>query len=93
MASAVRKLNDVVHYAKRLVNAYQPRAVVVFAGSNDPHPGEEAKTPEQLWRATRAFVAATVRADQPAVPIYFIGITPSPMRWSVLADRPIPPMR
>lgn len=75
------KLNDVVHYAKRLVNAYQPRAVVVFAGSNDIHPGA-AKTPEQLLASYQAFVA-TVRADQPAVPIYFIGITPSPMRWSV----------
>lgn len=30
----------------------------------------------------QAFVA-TVRAGQPAVPIYYIGITPSPLRWSV----------
>jgi glucose/arabinose dehydrogenase/lysophospholipase L1-like esterase len=75
------KLNDVVHYAKRLVNAYQPRAVVVFAGTNDIHPGA-AKSPEQLLASYQAFVA-TVRADQPEVPIYFIGITPSPLRWSV----------
>ena len=29
------KLNDVVYYAERLVSAYRPRAVVVFAGTND----------------------------------------------------------
>jgi lysophospholipase L1-like esterase len=75
------KLNDLVYYAKRLVNTYQPRAVVVFAGTNDIHPGA-AKPPEQLLASYQAFVA-TVRADQPTVPIYFIGITPSPMRWSV----------
>jgi lysophospholipase L1-like esterase len=75
------KLNDLVYYANRLVNAYQPRAVVVFAGTNDIHPGA-VKTPEQLLASYQAFVAA-VRADQPVVPIYFIGITPSPMRWEV----------
>jgi len=75
------KLNDLVYYAERLVNAYHPRAVVVFAGSNDIQP-EAAKSPEQLLASYQAFVAR-VRAGQPAVPIYFIGITPSPLRWSV----------
>lgn len=75
------KLNDLMYYARRLVNAYQPRAVVVFAGTNDIHPGA-VKSPEQLLASYQSFVAA-VRADQPEVPIYFIGITPSPMRWSV----------
>lgn len=75
------KLNDIVHYAERLVNAYRPRAVVVFAGTNDIDPNA-AKSPEQLLASYQSFVA-TVRADQPDVPIYYIGITPSPMRWSV----------
>ncbi|MCB1704575.1 MAG: hypothetical protein KDI17_06920 [Halioglobus sp.] len=75
------KLNDIVHYAGRLVNAYQPRAVVVFAGSNDIQP-DASKQPAQLLASYQAFVAG-VRADQPGVPIYYIGITPSPARWSV----------
>lgn len=75
------KLNDIVHYAQRLVNAWQPRAVVVFAGTNDIDPSA-TKTPEQLLASYQAFVAA-VRADQPGVPIFYIGITPSPMRWAV----------
>tara|TARA_R110002073_G_scaffold3509_8_gene23306 strand:- start:2541 stop:3485 length:945 start_codon:yes stop_codon:yes gene_type:complete len=75
------KLHDIVYYAERLVNAYQPRAVVVFAGTNDIDPSA-VKPPEQLLASYQAFVAS-VRADQPDVPIYYIGITPSPMRWSV----------
>ena len=68
-------------YAERLVNAYRPRAVVVFAGTNDIHPGA-TKSPEQLLASYQAFVAK-VRADLPKVPIYYIGITPSPLRWTV----------
>ena len=75
------KLNDIVYYAERLVNAYEPRAVVVFAGTNDIDPNA-AKSPQQLLASYQAFVAR-VRADQPSVPIYYIGITPSPLRWSV----------
>jgi lysophospholipase L1-like esterase len=75
------KLNDLVHYAERLVNAYRPRAVVVFAGTNDIHP-DATKSPEALLASYQAFVGK-VRATQPDLPIFYIGITPSPMRWSV----------
>lgn len=75
------KLGDLEHYAERLVNAYRPRAVVVFAGSNDLNPGA-TRSAEVLLETYRAFVAR-VRADLPDVPIYYIGITPSPMRWEV----------
>lgn len=75
------KLGAVVHYADRLVSAYQPRAVVVFAGTNDIDPSA-AKTPEVLLASYQEFVQR-VRAHQPEVPIFFIGITPSPRRWSV----------
>jgi lysophospholipase L1-like esterase len=75
------KLNDVVHYADRLVGNYQPRAVVVFAGTNDLHPGA-TKEPEVLLESYQAFVERT-RRKQPELPIYFIAITPSIMRWPV----------
>lgn len=75
------KLNDAVVYAQRLVNAYRPRAVVVFVGTNDIDPNA-SKAPAELLASYREFVAA-VRADQPEVPILYIGITPSPLRWSV----------
>jgi hypothetical protein len=75
------KLNDVVHYAGRLVNAWSPRAVVVFAGTNDIHPGE-AKTPATLLASYQSFVAS-VRGTKPQLPVFFIAITPSPLRWEV----------
>ena len=68
------KLNDIVYYAPRLVNVYQPRAVVVFAGTNDIVPAA-SKEPEALLATYQEFVRI-VRADQPSLPIFYIGITP-----------------
>jgi lysophospholipase L1-like esterase len=75
------RLADAAYYAKRLVNAYRPRAVVLFSGSNDITP-ERAKSPEVMLATFKEFVK-NVRADLPGVPIYYIEITPSPLRWSV----------
>lgn len=75
------KLNDVIYYAQRLVNAYQPRAVVIFAGTNDIHPGA-SKTPEVLFASYQTLVRK-IRVDRPDLPIFYIAITPSTMRWSV----------
>lgn len=75
------KLNDVVHYADRLVTPFRPRAVVVFAGTNDIDPAA-SKTPDVLLSSYQALVGR-IRSAQPDVPVYYIGITPSPLRWSV----------
>lgn len=75
------KLNDLLYYADRLVNVPTPRAIVVFAGTNDITPSA-AKAPEELLISYQDFVAR-VRAAVPAVPIYYIAITPSPRRWQV----------
>jgi lysophospholipase L1-like esterase len=63
------------------VSAYQPRAVVVFAGTNDIDPAA-SKTPEALLASYQAFVGI-VRSRQPDLPIFYIAITPSPRRWTV----------
>lgn len=75
------KLGDIEHFAETLINDFAPRAVVVFAGSNDIQPGR-SKSPEVLL-ATYERLVARVRADLPDAPIYYIGITPSPLRVSV----------
>jgi lysophospholipase L1-like esterase len=75
------KLNDVVHYSDRLVSNLQPRAVVIFAGTNDIDP-RASKEPEVLLASYREFVERVTR-DNPELPIYFINITPSLMRWEV----------
>ena len=80
-ASYSAPLADVEFYAERLVNPFDPRAVVVFAGTNDLQPGA-SKSPEVLLETYRRFVER-VRADLPKVSIYFIGVTPSPRRWEI----------
>ncbi len=75
------KLGDVAYFAHDLVTEFEPRAVVVFAGTNDLHP-DRAKSPEVLLATWQRFVER-VRTRQPDVPIYFIGITPSPLRWEI----------
>ena len=74
------KLNDVVHYADRLVSNYKPAAVVLFAGTNDLHPGA-TKEPSVLLKSYQDFVFK-VRRVQPEPPIFYIAITPSVLRWS-----------
>ena len=75
------KINDVVHYARRLVTAWQPLAVLVFVGTNDITP-EAAKPPQQLLQSYRQLVEI-LRSDNANLPIYFIALTPSPLRWEV----------
>lgn len=75
------KLNDVVHYADRLIVNYQPRAVVVFAGTNDIDP-RASKTPEALLASYKSLIHRITESDR-QLPVYFIGITPSVLRWEV----------
>ena len=71
----------VAHYAPRTVIAYRPRAVVVFAGTNDIS-GFKPKTAQEVFDGYRAFVAV-VHAALPATPIYYISITPTSSRWKL----------
>ncbi|MCP5069656.1 MAG: hypothetical protein GY946_24075 [bacterium] len=78
------KLHDIEHYAERLVNDFRPRAVVVYCGTNDIQP-HAAKTPGDLLETYQRFVDR-VRAGLPDAPIYFIGIKPTPLRWSMWSE-------
>src|SRR5437899_1107822 len=69
---------DLNRYAKRIVIAYHPRAVVVYEGDNDLAP-ESSKTPESVAKDARVFVQ-TIRAALPETWIYFISIKPSRAR-------------
>ena len=73
------RMADVVHYAGRIARPCHPRAVVLFAGTNDfadPKPA----TAQQVFEGYLAFVSA-ILASLPATPIYYISITPTPLRW------------
>ncbi len=75
------KMPDVVRYAERIVAPFQPRAVVLFAGTNDIA-GARPASAQQVFEGYLAFVK-TLQAVLPGMPIYFISITPTPLRWKL----------
>ena len=75
------RMQDVVHYAPRCVLPYRPRAVVLFAGTNDIAEPAPASA-QQVFDGYRAFVEC-VHAALPGTPIYYVSITPSPLRWKL----------
>jgi lysophospholipase L1-like esterase len=81
------RLNAAVYYAPRTVVAYRPRAVVLFAGTNDIA-GLKPKTAQEVCDGYRAFVDV-VHAALPDTPIYYIAITPAPSRrkyWPIAQE-------
>lgn len=72
-------MNDALHYAERMVVAYQPRAVVVYEGDNDIAQGI---APAKIAETFRAFVAK-VHAALPECRVYFLAIKPSIKRWQM----------
>ncbi len=81
------RMNDVVYYAPRIVVAYRPRAVVLFAGTNDLA-GSKPKTAREVYDGYRAFVDV-IRAALPDTPVYYISITPAPSRrkhWPIVQE-------
>jgi lysophospholipase L1-like esterase len=75
------KINDVVHYADRIVIPYRPRAIVLFAGTNDIAPPKPA-TAQEVFDGYLSFVQH-IQAVLPETPIYYVAITPSASRWKL----------
>ena len=72
--------SDLNKYAKRIVVAYHPRAVVVYEGDNDLAEGS-TKTPEQVANDAKEFINI-VHTDLPETMIYVMSIKPSKLRWN-----------
>jgi lysophospholipase L1-like esterase len=72
--------SDLNQYAKRIVIAYHPRAVVVYEGDNDLAAGS-SKTAESVASDARVFVQ-TVHSALPETWIYILSIKPSKARWN-----------
>jgi lysophospholipase L1-like esterase len=75
------RIHQVAHYVDRIVIPYHPRAVVLFAGTNDIS-GSKPKTAQQVFDGYLAFVK-NVHAVLPETPIHYISITPTPSRWKL----------
>jgi lysophospholipase L1-like esterase len=74
------EFSDLDLYAKRIVIAYHPSAVVVYEGDNDLAEGSP-KTPEIVAGDFKKFVQI-VHADLPDTWIYILAIKPSKLRWN-----------
>ncbi len=72
---------DVVLYTPRLVYPHEFKAVAVFV-ANDITGGKNDKTPQQVKVYFKKFVKQ-IRTKNATAPIFFIAITPTPLRWSV----------
>ncbi|MCC7228835.1 MAG: hypothetical protein IT203_00460 [Fimbriimonadaceae bacterium] len=75
-------LADSVRYAHRIVTPYEPRLVVLFAGTNDLANGKSAENVSQDFAA---FVTK-VRETLPKVKIAFLSISPTPSRWNKIEE-------
>jgi lysophospholipase L1-like esterase len=75
------RMADVVHYATRIVLPCSPRAVVLFAGTNDIAEPKPASA-QEVFDGYLAFVKS-LHSELPGLPVYYISITPTPLRWKL----------
>ena len=73
------RMPDVLHYMERIVLPYHPRAIVLFAGTNDIS-GSKPASAQQVYNGYLAFVQRVQETLRETI-IYFVGITPTPSRW------------
>jgi len=72
-------MHDMVRYLDRIVLPYKPRAVVLFAGTNDIVE-DNLVLSDRVFEGYQEFISR-VRSALPEVFIYFVAITPTPTRW------------
>ncbi|VGO12596.1 hypothetical protein PDESU_01149 [Pontiella desulfatans] len=78
-------MNDVLHYADRIVLPYQPRAIVLYEGDNDVAQGVP---PAKIFETFQAFVEK-VHAALPDCRFYILPAKPSPKRqhlWPTMQE-------
>jgi hypothetical protein len=75
------KLSDLVVYADRIISPHPCRAIVLFV-ANDITGNNGDKTPEETASLFRN-VLKIIRKSHPVTPVFWIEITPTPLRWNV----------
>jgi lysophospholipase L1-like esterase len=71
------RISDVRYFADRIILAYEPSLVVLYAGENDIAAGRSA---EEVFDDYRA-IAELVRSRLSETRLVFVSIKPSPRRW------------
>lgn len=72
-------MNDLLHYADRVVLPYRPRAVLIYEGDNDISQGV---SPRQIARTFEELVDV-IHGELPGCRIYMLSIKPSLARWEM----------
>lgn len=72
------RMADIAAHADVLVLRHAPAGVLLFAGTNDLADGRTARSVIDAYRC----FATKLHASRPGVPLLYIGITPTPARWS-----------
>lgn len=75
------KIGDVIYHGETLFQAESPLAIVIFVGTNDITPGASKPLPVMVDAFEQ--MIEIVRRLHPETPVYYIAITPSPLRWEV----------
>lgn len=73
------QMGEVAKYAHELVGRHNPRAIVLYAGTNDIDAGVDPSVVVERFRCFRHRIGQELGWDRPIV---FIAITPNPARWN-----------
>lgn len=76
------RLDEVLQYTPKIVIAYKPRLIVLYAGDNDL---AEGRTAYEVYKDFKSFVAL-VHRSLPNARIVFISIKPSESRWNLVGE-------
>ncbi len=80
-------LQDVIRYANAVITPYHAKQVVIYCGENDVAYSDETTAQMVLDRFKSLF--KIIRDDNPAVPVAFVSLKPSPSRqhlWPVMKE-------
>jgi glycerophosphoryl diester phosphodiesterase len=75
------KLSDMAVYASRIFDAHPCKAIVLFI-ANDITGSDQDKSPGEVAGLFRS-VLKTIRKTHPETPVFWIAVTPTPLRWKV----------
>lgn len=77
------QFSDLNQFVDDIVLPYEPAAVLVFEGTNDTAAGKSALTVFNDYLTFVNLVHSGQNQARPPIPIFFIGITPTPARWAI----------
>jgi len=75
------KLSDFAVFADRIITPHMCKAIVIFI-ANDIMGTAQDKTPKEVSVLFRN-VLKTIRKSHPSTPVFWIAVTPTPLRWKV----------